>query len=337
MTLQTIISLDYELFFGEKTGSVERCLIEPTEKTIEILNKHNAKLVLFVDASYLVRLKQLKDKHPDLGRKYDLVAKQLSALTEQGHDTQLHIHPHWLLCDYDGSHWHIDTSKYRLHDHNHEEINTIVHECCAVLREITGKPPIAFRAGGWCLQPFEQISEALHNNGIWIDSTVFENGTSDDPTRWFNFTSTPKKAHWRFDDCPEAEKSTGRFLEIPISSFKLSPLFFWKMVFIKKLSKLEHRSFGDGFAMTANAGYYIHRLTRSSYSPVSIDGTKAGILEAAFRTYKRQYPDGIFNIMGHPKSLSEYSLKCLDQFFEKNNSEISSITFQDLEQMKPVK
>ncbi len=334
MTIRTLISLDYELFFGEKTGSVDRCLIEPTQKTANVLNKHNAKLVLFVDASYLVRIKQLSAQYPDLGHSFDQIAQQLSTLSQQGHDIQLHIHPHWDLCHYDGSNWHIDTSKYRLHDYNNEEINAIVRACCTVLTDITDNPPIAFRAGGWCLQPFEKISDALYDNGIWIDSTVFENGTSDDPTRWFDFTHPPEKPHWVFNNDPMIEDPRGRFLEIPISSFKLSPLFFWKMAFIKKFSKREHLSFGDGYAMTANPGYYLHRLTRFSYSPVSIDGSKAGTLAPAFTAFKRRYPTGIFNIMGHPKSLSEYSLKKLDQFFT-TNKDIMSITFRDLEEKNP--
>ena len=335
MSTKTLITLDYELFFGEKTGTIERCLLEPTRRIVEVLDKHHAKLVLFVDASYLVRLKQLSGQYAKLREHYDTVAQQLQTLVQQGHDVQLHIHPHWNTSHYDGNQWQIDPSKYRLHDYNQDEIQQIVSDCCAVLSDITGRSPFAYRAGGWCLQPFDQIADALWDNGVWIDSTVFENGVSEDPTRWFNFTDAPKKGHWYFNASPEIENTSGRFLEIPISSHKLTPLFFWKMVFIKKLAKgAEHASFGDGNTMSANAGYYLTRLTTSTYSPVSIDGTKAGILEDALRVHQQRFPQDIFNIMGHPKSISEYSLTKLDRFFAKHR-DIETVTFQNLVHMKP--
>lgn len=332
--IQTLISLDYEIFFGSQTGSVEKCLIEPTQETVKILDRHNAKLSLFVDAGFLISLKSNGKKFPNLIKDYDRICKQLSELSKQGHDIQLHIHPHWEDCSYhaaDG--WNIDTTRYRLHDFQDEERTTIVAHYKSALEEISDHPVFAYRAGGWCIQPFQSIKDALLKNGIWLDSTVYMNGKSNDPTRWFDFTQCPEKASWSFSDSPVEEDSHGEFVEIPISSCSLSPLFYWKMALAKKIGGQTKKAFGDGYSMQANAGYYLSRLFKPSFSPVSLDGIKAGMLNGALKQHLKNHDKGIFNIMGHPKSLSRYSLISMDKFFKKH-TKIQSITFQDLIHLK---
>ena len=43
------ITLDYELFLGPKTGSVDKCLIEPTYNLCKVVSKHGSKMVFFID------------------------------------------------------------------------------------------------------------------------------------------------------------------------------------------------------------------------------------------------------------------------------------------------
>lgn len=115
---------------------------------------------------------------------------------------------------------------------------------------------------------------------------------------------------------------------------KLPPLLFWKLALRKKFSRGVFNPFGDGQAMVANRSYYIERLTKTTYGPVMIDGSKAGQLEKAYKehiVFKDQ--ERIFNVMGHPKSLSNYSLAKLESFI-KRHPEISSITYQDLQHLK---
>ena len=86
--------------------------------------------------------------------------------------------------------------------------------------------------------------------------------------------------------------------------------------------------------MKANWQYYASRLTRSTYSVVSIDGLKAGMLRPAWRCHQKQGDSDIFNIMGHPKSVTPYSLRCLDGFLA-TAGELRPITYQDLRHLKP--
>lgn len=329
-----LISLDYELFFGKNPGSVEHCMLYPTKQLLSVLNKHNSKVCLFVDAGFLLKLKEYSTAFPELGSQYKQIKEQLLALSKDGHDIQLHIHPHWFDSTYNESGWTINTQRYRLHDFSNAEINEIVRSYKAELESCSHQPIFAYRAGGWCLQPFDKIKEALTNNGIWLDSTVFNQGFSSDPTRYFNFKSMPQFAHWRFSENPLHVDDSGPFVELPISAFKTSPLFFWKLAFHKKFSSQQFKSFGDGQAMVANKQYYIDRLTKSTYGPVMIDGAKAGQLQSALKVHlKDNNNEGIFNIMGHPKSLAPYSLRKLDEFLQKNTF-LQCKTFQDLAYLK---
>lgn len=333
--IKLLLSLDYEIFFGTNSGSVENCIIHPTQNLLELLDRYNYKVSLFVDAGFLVKLKQQSLEFPDLSKQYTTIKKQLKSLSSQGHDIQLHIHPHWQDSYYDGSRWVINTQRYRLHDFTSREIGEIVASYKQELESCSEQPIFAFRAGGWCLQPFNKIKQALQDNNIWLDSTVFSQGHSDDPTRWFNFNAMPNQAYWHFDDDPLTINQHGYFTELPISATKTSPLFFWKLALRKKFSSHLFTTFGDGQSMIANRSYYIERLTKTTYGPVMIDGSKAGQLEKAFKEHlKLTAENSIFNVMGHPKSLAPYSLIKLENFIKAHHQELTSITYQDLKHLK---
>ncbi|WP_019613722.1 hypothetical protein [Psychromonas ossibalaenae] len=332
--VKLLISLDYELFFGNKSGSVEHSLIRPTQYLLNVVNKYDTKISLFVDAGFLIKLKQYSADFPILTDQYASVKKQLKSLSEQGHDIQLHIHPHWQDSSYSSEGWLINTKRYRLHDFCPQEQDEIVTSYKQELESCTEQEIFAFRAGGWCLQPFEEIKQSLENNNIWLDSTLFTDGCCDDPSRSFNFKGMPDKAWWRFTDDPLTEQQDGYFTELPISAIKTSPLFFWKLAFHKQLSSSKFSPFGDGKAIIHDKSYYIQRLSRTTCGPVSLDGCKAGQLDKALNEHKNKAdPHAVFNVMGHPKSLTPYSLEKLNIFL-KEHHELQSITYQDLHHLR---
>jgi hypothetical protein len=328
MPTRFLITLDYELFFGRQVGTVEHCMLRPVEALKEVVDRHDVKLTLFVDAGYLLRLKDQARVAPDLLQDHAKVSEQLSSLVDQGHDVQLHIHPHWEDSVYRDGAWSIDTQRYRLHDFDRESAMGIVGDYKQVLTEIVGDRVFAYRAGGWCLQPFAPIAEALSAHGIWLDSTVYFNGYSPDDIRGFDFRLAPKRTSWRFNADPLEVEEAGRFLELPISACRVSPLFYWKLAFLKKFARGAYKAFGDGQAMVANSAYYRALLTRPSHSVASIDGAKAGLLESAYHQLGQMEGPRIFNVMGHPKALTPDSLRRLDRFLSRH-PELESATLQD--------
>jgi len=327
---RALITLDYELFFGKSTGTVARCLVEPLEYLEKRLTGSNVRACLFVDAAYICRLRSLMGKHRRLARDFDTIMSHLSRLSNAGHDIQLHLHPHWHDSHYDGEKWLLDKDHYRLHTLSPAGQSELVGRCKSLLESVSGRPVFAYRAGGWCLQPFGEISKALRCNDIWLDSTVYKGGFSDEPGRFYDFRHLPPRPWWRFGDDPCKEDVAGSFVELPISSMRLSPGFYWKMATARRAAVSDLTPFGDGAGMRANPRYYLTRLLFGEHSPVSVDGIKS---ERLGRAFLESDGDSLFNIMGHPKSLSRYAVDRFADFIGDANVEF--VTFQDLEFLYP--
>lgn len=333
--MKFLLSLDYELFFGSRIGTVQNCLIEPVNALLQVCEKSGLRLTLFVDAGFLVRLRQESQKFTSLVSEYDMVRGHLSQLKEDGHDIQLHIHPHWVDSYYDGSAWVVDTSRYKLHDFSQQEISDIVRQYKTELTDIAGEQVFAYRGGGWCIQPFEQIAPALLTENVWLESTVFYQGKSEDSQRGYDFSNAPDKDYWPFFNDPAKESGNGRFVEVPISSFRVRPAFFWRMALVKKMGGIKYQSFGDGRTMVADKQYYISRLTKSTNSVASIDGLKSSLLPQAYKQLQQTKKRNMFHVMGHPKSFTPHSIAKLFEFLEKKSFDY--ITFQKLQHLKPVR
>jgi len=321
-------TFDYELFFGSNSGTVQNCIIKPTNELIKIANKYNVKFTFFVDSGFLIKLDEYRKKYPILEKDYQDIKEQLQYLDKTGHSIQLHIHPHWEDSYFDGKKWIIDTSRYRLHQFNQDEINDIVYRYKKVLTDIVGDKVFAYRAGGWCIQPFEKINKALKKYNIFLDSTVYKNGVNLSKTHFFDFRNMPNKSTWKFNSDPLAEDKNGFFSEIPISSYNVSPLFFWKFAITKKFPTSKHKMYGDGTPVGASNTSILKMLTKYSYSAVSCDGYKSSVLKDSYKNaFKRGNKH--FVVIGHPKAQSSYSIKQLDLFINQYNSECSIITFKD--------
>ena len=56
------LTFDYELYFGERTGTARNCIFHPTQLLKEVADKHNIKLVQFVDIGYIIKLEEYKTR-----------------------------------------------------------------------------------------------------------------------------------------------------------------------------------------------------------------------------------------------------------------------------------
>jgi len=312
------ITLDYELFFGPTSGSVEKCIIEPTEALLEILDPHGIKASFFVDAGYLIALEKQRADYQELQKDYLKVTTQIKDLASKGHGIELHVHPHWEDSYYDGKKWVFNTTRYKLSDFGEEEVLDIVTNYTNILKKITGKSPVAYRAGGWSAQPFGPIGRALKANGISIDSSVYPQGYYSSNNQSFDFRNVePYQTDYRFSTVLTELDSKGDFQEIPISSIKVSPLFFWNFAFKKLKENTEHNSIGDGAAVPMSKKEAFRLMTSSSYSVVSIDGFKISLINKALKDYtKKTNNQGSFVLIGHPKAFTSYSLKKLKSFVD---------------------
>ena len=327
--MRTFLTLDYEVFFGRETGTVARSVIEPTDALVAVARKHGAKLVFFVDAGFILRLRAEMVRAPRLAADHDALCRQVQALAGAGHEIQLHIHPHWEDSHWNGERWDIDVRRYALQSFAPAEIQDIVGRYTGVLRELAGPDAaFAYRAGGWVLQPFARIRDGLLAHGVTVDSTVFAGGLSEGATQPYDFRGAPAKGRWRFDTDPLVEAPQGPFLEVPIASRTLSPAFFWRLAAAKKLGGARHRAFGDGSALAMEGGDLARKLTRRSTSVVSLDGYKASFLTRAADEWRSAGHED-FVAIGHPKALTPYSLGRLDDYLSRGVTTAGFETFRE--------
>jgi len=318
--VRTLVTLDYEIYFGRRTGTVEKCLLEPTEALMDIAERRGAPLAFFVDAGYLLALRREMKHSQQLARDHLAVCRQLKRLARRGHELQLHIHPHWEDARWGDGGWELDLKRYALHAFAPAEIDDIVRRYVGALRDVAGPAAgRAFRAGGWVIQPFDRLRSALANAGVAIDSTVYPGGHRGGDIQPYDFRRAPSRSTWRFEDDPLVEDPRGAFLEVPIASHRVTPGFFWRLAAAKKAGGSRHRPFGDGEAIAMEGNDLLARLTKPSTSVVSIDGYKATFLESAAEDYRRRGLED-FVVIGHPKAFTPFSLERLDQFLAGGNA-----------------
>jgi peptidoglycan/xylan/chitin deacetylase (PgdA/CDA1 family) len=322
------ITLDYELYFGKQHGTAEKCILYPTSELIRIAEKYNVRFSFFVDCGYLKKLEQYKNKYPKLQAEYTAVRDQIKYLSATGHDIQLHIHPHWEDTTYNGTNWDIDVSRYKLADFQKEDVLNIVKEYKEILEKITTKKVFAYRAGGWCMQPFDHLKEAFKRNGIWLDSTVFKNGFYMSKEYFYDFRNAPDKDIYHFENDPAEEDFKGYFTELPLASVKNSPLFFWKLFLLGRLNPYFHKPLGDGKAMPA-PGYRKKILTRTTINPATIDGFNAALLQNVLNKHlKKKFNHMV--VLGHPKALSRFSISALESFVIKHHKNHNFTTYSQV-------
>ena len=329
--MRVMLTFDYELFFGTTTGTVEKCMIEPTNLLLDLCRKHAVRMTFFVDVGYLVRLEEYAPAHPELQKDLDLVKRQIAEMITLGCSVQLHIHPHWEKSSYRDGKWTIVTDGcYKLDDFPDAEIRQIVSQYYQYLASLTNEPVHSFRAGGWCIQPFSRLAEIFRELGIVCDTSVFPGGKFQSPHYDFDFSSVPAFSDaYRFDNdvCKPVEK--GFFTEIPIASWRYSPAFYWKLYALGRMVPERHKMMGDG-AFLAQPGRKRSVLTSFTWNHASSDGFYAGMLKKQAAVYDRK---GIehFVVIGHPKGLTLYAMEQLEAFAAVTKNKYAFISFSDLE------
>lgn len=320
------ITLDYELFMGE-SGTPEKCLIEPMNYLIERLDSYNVKLNIFVDAAYLLRLRELKNKHAQLKRDYDLVIGHISDLDRKGHVIQLHLHPQWLYSNFDGHKWILDSEHYKLSDMSIAEQIKLIDEGVQLLNSVVSRKVSAFRAGGYCIDSFRELYPTFLKNGITYDTSVLRGELSRVCYKKYDYRQVPLMSSYPiFEDVTKVDLN-GRMIEYPISTIVVPA---WKYLLNKvrgtKSVEFSSVKWGDGVGMGykgSKLGILLKRvemLFGKKCIRASIDGDGSN-LEKVLSYCKSHYEGDSFVIIGHPKLITPLSVNNLISFIS-NHPEI---------------
>ena len=221
-----ILSYDYELFFGERSGTVLKSIVEPTNILMEVMEKNGFRGNFFVD--YLMFRELEKQTEDRAQQDLKLLKDQLRDMVRRGHRVELHLHPHWIDAKYNGDGtWNFDNfSHYSLSSLDEETIVDMFKQGTIYLTTIAREVEpdykiIAFRAGGWAVQPFNKLRRGFMEAGIKIDSSTSFGIYKYMKDSYYDFREMPDRAMFHFEDDVCKDVKGGRFIEVPITSFHI--------------------------------------------------------------------------------------------------------------------
>jgi hypothetical protein len=316
--MKIYLTLDYEVFLGMAAGSVELCLVKPMEYLCGIADKYHIKFTIFVDATYLLALRKFS-KYQQVDRDYGTVVKNLLLLKQAGHAIGLHIHPHWFYADNNGESWIISPGHYKLSDIPFGEASTILMHSKVLLEEIVDAKVSVFRAGGFSIQPFESYAKIFKELELKIDSSVLSGLYYNSENQKYDYRNAPCKDYYQFSRNICEEDTNGQFSEYPISTFIVSPLFWWKLTRLRILSAKGHKTFGDGKSIESTSLSILSRLARPQMGFACMDGYKSSLLSKMREEHLKKFgKDARFVVIGHPKLTTPYSIKMIGRFVSES-------------------
>lgn len=340
--LNILLTFDYELPLGGVKKDYNDALFAPTEKLLQTAEQLQVPLVFFADILSYARFMDWDIENYCIPFK-----NQLQTALQRGHDVQLHTHPHWLDSQFEHQRF-IPSNKFELADFPDKEIEQIIQLGIDELNCICkGVNPdyqcTAFRAGGFNLNGSTQaILNALHQNGIRFDSSIAKGYFFSSAISYVNYRKTAKKCNWYLDFEGDFSKgNTHGIMEIPIATI---PKSLFEVPTRFKLKNLENRAVDRGVVIHTEKDpnrlnqirqlFSSRMLTVDNYT-YSIDYLMK-IVKYNLSKYKKEVPI-YFCLLGHPKSMDDYSLKLLSEFVIRTRNlykeEVRFCTFNQLEKI----
>lgn len=310
-----LLTFDYELFLGARSGTVDNCIIIPTKKVLEILEFHKiTNAIFFVDTTYLSTLKN--NSNENCQADFRKIEKQIKEIKNAGHYVFPHLHPHWVDAKYlpEINQWDLsDTKKYSFSALTKEEKQNVFSQSIDMLEKIIGhQQDWGYRAGGWCIQPFSDFKPFFEEYKIWYEFSVLKGYSCVSDFQNFNFMKAPEKKFYKFSNDVLIEDEKGLFTQMPISNIKGSLITkILNNVFIKFLYKKGITNYGDGLS-TSSASVKESKSSNSEMASIELL-TIINIADYIKKVEKMEF----LHFISHPKMLNPHNLNCLDVFLKK--------------------
>lgn len=334
-----ILTIDYELFLGSKTGDINSCMFEPTQKLAAILNNNGSKMTIFWDILHYYKICEYQNIFPELKIDAQIIEKQILLLAKEGHDIQLHLHPHWLDAIYENGKWNFDYKRFRLQNlsqaENQNDINTIIG-CINISKNIlenlikTVNPEYrvtTFRTGGYLIQPFSKLREALLKQNILIDTSICPGLINENEVFSYNFLKYPNLNSYKFSDEPKNINEKGRFIEVPIKTVIIPIHLNLYYTFLRhtKYKNLERGLKGSGAGSTTQHKKKIYKkLLELLFKKKVYQFTTDGNFKEIFYYMINQVDENSTMIL-HPKLLNDHTLSLLETITQTNKVKFNSI------------
>ena len=332
MKKQILVTFDYELFLGSNSGSVKKCLIEPTDLILSVLKKYELHSIFFVDLTYLFRLKEVSERNLFAKSDYDQIISQLKNILNNKGRVFYHLHPHWLdaIYLYETNTWDLSNkSKFSLNNLSPEQLELVFNKSNKVIEEIYENQipdELGFRAGGLYIQPFYLLKELFKRYNIKYDFSVLRGAKSLQQGYQFDFSVYPNNYSYSFEEDVLLEDNKGTFVEFSMNQFTLKG---WNKILngiIYRLNKKRQfcQRIGDG----SSSGNQIHG-EQLQQNKLNVDETFSIELLNFYKAklyYQSLKKTNYLHLISHPKLCSIDSINSFDLFIKKSKNKFNIIS-----------
>jgi len=335
-----ILTADYEIF-GNGSGDVRCCLINPTNRLLDLCGKYGAKLTLFFDVCEYWAFRQAKAEGKLNHLDYDPAAEmahQAQEAVRRGHDVQLHLHPQWLNAEIEGGHWKVDFSLWRTPALEDKHIVRTFRKGKQTLEDLLRSIDplyrcVAFRAGALSIQPEDKVLAAMKEVGLYADSSVAPGLKKNDGLEFYDFYNVPDKPLWRISHSVAEEDPGGTLWEIPIAT---KYVHFWERDFgttlwrmLKKIPRFPEGCYGSLPKIKKSQKRFIKNLNIMDYLKPKLTMLDISSTERTFSIFvksaiNRESKTRVYPLVatGHPKCLVDaFGLRRFLQRSRKRNME----------------
>ena len=353
-TYRLHFTLDYEIH-GNGDGDPMHLMVEPTYRLMNLLEKYGQRCCIMADVAEILRFREYYEQTGEDKFSVLAIEKQLQEAIRRGHDVQLHIHSSYFRAKWDGKHWDQYIEEYNMAALPYERINEMVQQCTQYLNNLL-RPIKAdyrchiFRAANWSMMPTPHIYEALVNNGIDIDTSVYKGGKQGgnvcyDYTTAFDALYHYPASRWDINNYDPNGKITEYpiYCEMHSAWYFLSFIRLFRMIRAKfhRHKKVESQKSKDRFAQSQESKVESQeskdnsqeskvesqksRANRSMFgkSPWKMDfnqATARQLIKAFERIQERsrrtEMPIVDVVLIGHSKSFIPYNEKTLEPFLQ---------------------
>lgn len=325
MKKNILLTFDYELFLGQRSGSVDNCLIRPTNKILEVLKRHGAKAVFFIDTTYLYRLKELSKSNLSTEKDLHKIKEQLLEMARDGHYLFHHIHPHWLDATYlkDENQWDLSKNdKFTWSIISDNEREELINFSTVFLKKIysdTGKDiyPDGYRAGGLFIEPFSAFKHYFIKYGIRYNFDVIPGEKISGDKVFYDFSNCPDKPFYNFIDDVCSENKNADFTEFTIPRFKITGPYKIANGLYYRLFEKGKRKHSDGKCVN-NVSLGIKRKLIKNYF-VSWHTLSVELMNPIMVSHflKLTRKENYMHFLSHPKLILPHNLEQLNKYLEK--------------------
>lgn len=220
------VTIDYEtwhLSWPQNPIDWEKDIFTPTEKFIQMCRNNSIKLTFMPEMGEYF---WLLENRPEIAEKME---KQWRELIMQGHDIQLHLHPNWLPelgASFREGNWFWDWDLAHCANYPHD-LSALFRKCKETLENIIRpiKPDYkvnCFRAGTYRVQPFKRIYNALVENEIFCDTSVYKDGLAKERGIDFTLAYSSHQPYFAnsYDPQLKAPPREKGIVELPIFTYK---------------------------------------------------------------------------------------------------------------------